>query len=429
MDLKKQNMSNIDYRLNNEVNTIFRIGSLIMMFVSFAIGLILVFLHFNGTEKNIYLTVLIFSFGIFFFIINLLAARNKIKGYVQYIVSAILMLLPLCGFVITHLRYNISGTGVSIATPFSFMLFSIVIITGFFFNVRLSVIYGVISGIAYIIAYVLSRPYYLEIYALHPNLEREFSVQYAVMKTIILVVAGGLTGIIASTARKLIYNILEEEKEKNAIGRLFGQYVSPEVKEKIIKERKDAIAEKEQVVVLFSDIRSFTNLSEQSKPEELVMTLNDYFDHMVKAITANQGIVDKFIGDAVMAVFGGLIKLDNPCDAALNAAIQMRGELAIINKSLAEKNFPNLENGIGLHYGEVIQGTIGSLDRKEFTVIGDTVNTAARVEKFTKKYNKILLTDSVYKGLSPAMQTVCLKVGNANLRGKSEPVMMYGCGE
>ena len=132
------------------------------------------------------------------------------------------------------------------------------------------------------------------------------------------------------------------------------------MREKLLRLTQDSVGERKTVVVLFSDIRSFTAWSEGVEPEQLVLQLNEYFDEMVAAITSRGGTVDKFIGDAVMAVFGGLLPLDDPAEAALDAALAMRGRLAALNVTRQQRGWATLDNGIGLHRGDVLQGTIGS---------------------------------------------------------------------
>ena len=136
--------------------------------------------------------------------------------------------------------------------------------------------------------------------------------------------------------------------------------------------------------MLFSDLRDFTTLTETMAPDELVSHLNAYFNRMVDAIAAQGGVVDKFIGDAVMATFGGVVPHSQPCDAAVAAAQQMHQALQELNLAWAVDGQPPLRMGIGIDYGDVLQGSLGSRARKQFTVIGDTVNTAARVEAETK---------------------------------------------
>lgn len=248
-----------------------------------------------------------------------------------------------------------------------------------------------------------------------------------VFRALFMVFAGLMVGTLASAARRLVGRVVAEEREKQGISRLFGQYVSPEVREKLVREKQDTVGERKTVVVLFSDIRGFTTWSEGVAPEQLVRQLNEYFDEMVGAIQARGGTVDKFIGDAVMAVFGGLLEVANPSEAAVDAALAMRGRLAALNVQWRQRGWPELDNGIGLHKGAVLQGTIGSRDRKEFTVIGDAVNTASRLEGATKELgHSIVISREVQRDLAPAVREGCVALGAVKLKGKAHDVEVFG---
>jgi class 3 adenylate cyclase len=159
----------------------------------------------------------------------------------------------------------------------------------------------------------------------------------------------------------------------------------------------------------------------------VVERLNQYFDRMVSAITKHGGTVDKFIGDAVMATFGGLIVVDNPSEAALAAAMEMRTALAALNQEWALAGIPALDNGIGVHFGQVLQGPIGSQTRKEFTVIGDVVNIASRLESATKELgHPVVFSAAAVEALPEAKRAALKPLGEVALKGRKEPVRVYG---
>ena len=195
---------------------------------------------------------------------------------------------------------------------------------------------------------------------------------------------GRVTGGINEMAKGLM--LRERIKES------FGHFVSPEIAKKFVEQYtkgKDmrGHGERKMVAVLMCDIRNFSGITNKMNPSDVAIMLNNYFDHMVKAIQKNGGIVDKFIGDAVMAVFGLMDDKSNPCLQAVNAAIDMRKALRASNDKSRLMQCPSLDNGIGIHYGEVIASYLGSSERLEFTVIGATVNTAARLESKARKPN------------------------------------------
>jgi adenylate cyclase len=178
-----------------------------------------------------------------------------------------------------------------------------------------------------------------------------------------------------------------------------------------------------RVVVLFSDVRNFTTRTETSSPEAIVADLNRYFTEMVAVVHAHGGLVDKFIGDGMMAIFGFDGEQD-AATAAVLAARDMHTAVSQLNQSLAEP----IAIGIGIHVGEAIAGTIGSPDRMEFTFIGDVVNTAARIESMTKAMGvSPLISADVLGVLSPAARGLAwVDVGTQGLKGKQEAVQLWG---
>jgi adenylate cyclase len=157
------------------------------------------------------------------------------------------------------------------------------------------------------------------------------------------------------------------------------------------------------VTVLFSDIRNFTRISESLPPDKLVQLLNEYFTEMARIIFANQGSLDKYIGDAIVAVFGSLIPLENPGRTAVQAAIQMMKEMSSLNEKWKKQHGFTMEIGIGINTGEVFLGNIGSPERMEFTVIGDTVNIASRFSDVAKA-GQIFITKETLSNLGPGIK-------------------------
>lgn len=215
--------------------------------------------------------------------------------------------------------------------------------------------------------------------------------------------------------------------ERDHIKDTFGRYVSIEIAEKIMKSGKVNLAGEEiQATVLFSDIRGFTPLSEKLPPAELIKFLNEYFSHITAPIMANRGVINKFIGDAVMAIFSPVFGVEDHRAAGLRAALGMRQALARFN---AEGSHPAaVEFGVGLHSGGLIAGNVGTAERLEYTVLGDTVNVASRIESQTKAAgSQILLSEAVMAGVRPEdFPGVTFTPGQPVLmKGKSAPMILY----
>jgi adenylate cyclase len=214
-------------------------------------------------------------------------------------------------------------------------------------------------------------------------------------KAAILLVAGIAAGIVAARLRSSFRRVLESLEERARVLRVFGQHVSPEVATHLVAGQAGASSELRNVCVMFLDIRDFTAFAEKRTPAEVVEYLNVVFDAAVEAVVQHRGIVNKFLGDGFMAVFGAPSRDDSPCRSAVEAGLDV---LARIDALAAEKRIPATRVGLGLHAGPAVVGNIGSARRKEYTVIGDVVNVAARVEALNKEIgSRMLVTDEVWR--------------------------------
>jgi adenylate cyclase len=220
----------------------------------------------------------------------------------------------------------------------------------------------------------------------------------------------------------VIEDITEKQRAISALSRL----VSPQVADRVMSQEILQLGgSRNKVTVLMSDIRDFTTISEHTEAEEVVAMLNEYFTRMTATIFREEGAIDKYIGDCVMAVFGWPEAHDDAALRAVRAAVEMRRHLHVLNAERRAAGKPIIENGIGLCNGEVVSGGIGSESRLDLTVIGDTVNVAARLEGLTKQFDcKILLNEAVYREV--ADQIPCVFVGAEHVKGRGEPVQVYG---
>jgi adenylate cyclase len=221
------------------------------------------------------------------------------------------------------------------------------------------------------------------------------------------------------------FDSLREFKEKRFLKQAFGGHVSPVVMNEIMAGNVHLGAGKRQrVCVLFADIRGFTTRSEQSTPEAIIELLNGYFSQMTEVIHKHGGVVDKFIGDGIMAFFGAPQSLEHPERKSLEAAQEMLIRLHSYNQSLSDRGLEPIAIGVGIHAGEVILGYIGSEARNEYTAIGDTVNAASRLEGMTKELGyPIVFSSFVADGVKGAAGPVDL--GECAVRGHA-PMHLYG---
>lgn len=222
---------------------------------------------------------------------------------------------------------------------------------------------------------------------------------------------------------------ITEGKDKKKIKRMLSQYVSPSILATLIdKSPKDVlkaeVGTKENLTILFSDIRGFTSISERLEAEQVVELLNGYLSGMVDVIFEHEGTLDKFIGDAIMAFWGAPIKTNDHGLMAVQAALDMRRQLVIFNQGLVARGGFPIDIGIGIHTGAVILGNIGSEKKLDYTVIGDNVNLASRMEGLTKSYGSpILITESTYDEVKSTIP--CRIVDMVRVVGKEQGVKIY----
>ena len=216
----------------------------------------------------------------------------------------------------------------------------------------------------------------------------------------------------------------ERIRQESIVRSNFERYFAPQLAARIATSPDAAKlgGEKKKVAVLFSDIRGFTPLSETMNPDEIATLLSEYFTEMVECVFRNGGTLDKFMGDAVMAQWGAPIGEKDDADRAMRAAIDMMSELQMLNEKWRAQGRPELQIGIGLTYGEAFAGNIGSERRLEFTVIGDTVNTAARLCKEAEG-GEILISDGMRRALSKAPKL--RERPPLEVKGKSSALAVY----
>lgn len=229
-------------------------------------------------------------------------------------------------------------------------------------------------------------------------------------------------------------HMTEGLKERDKVKNLFSKFHGSSITENLLQQEVSVGGTRKEVTVFFSDIRGFTKFSEGHTPEEVVSMLNEYFAVMVEIITRHGGVVDKFIGDAIMAVWGVPAGSDHDTENALRACLEMRSALVVLNASRRERGLTEIQIGMGLHAGAAISGTIGSEERMEFTVIGDTVNVTSRIESSTKHFEvDLLVSDEVYNRLHKTTDNgseVEEKfrfdlAGDIEVKGKSLPLTLY----
>lgn len=222
------------------------------------------------------------------------------------------------------------------------------------------------------------------------------------------------------------YRYIVEDKNKEKIKTAMGKYISEDIMRNVVKNIDELKlgGKKANVTVLFADIRGFTSMSEKLSADEVSVILNEYFTEIEPIVTKYNGVINKFIGDAVMAIFGAPIEDNNHPKNAVRCACEMLAKVDELQKKWLNEGKPKIEIGIGINTGEAFVGNIGSEKRMEYTVIGDMVNLASRIEGNNKIYKtNLLISSSTFDYVRGIVDTI--KISNVKIRGKEHTLDLY----
>ena len=249
----------------------------------------------------------------------------------------------------------------------------------------------------------------------------DVSIGYHLTRSAVLLAAGLLAGYVGATIKSHFRRALAAASARDEVTNLFGQHVSPQVVERLLAIGAAELSEMRRVCVMFVDIRSFTAAARMRTPAEVVARLDAVFEILVDTVDRHSGIVNKFLGDGLLAIFGAPI--DDPLEAA-NAVEAAREMLGAIERGNVGDPWP-IRLGIGIHIGQAVAGTVGSPRRKEYTVIGDTVNLASRLESLNKEVgSQLIVSDAVREAAGDAVGEA-LPLGPLSVRGYAEPVTAW----
>ncbi len=273
--------------------------------------------------------------------------------------------------------------------------------------------------LSFIISYVLAR-------SIHNPLRLMEAATYKIKEqkfdTRVIIHSSDELGVLGDAINEMTKGLEEKERIKDT----FGRIVDPRIRDYLLTNDQLLGGKTVEATILFSDLRDFTKLSESRSPKEVLHILNRYFQAMNDAVDSHGGFINKFIGDAILAIFGTPLPLENPVKTALETARSMTENLKILNREFASEGLPILKMGIGIHVGQVLAGNIGSLNRMEYTVIGDTVNIASRVEGLCKGTGKdLLLTQACIDALSSNDRNTLQYLGEFELKGRSGKEKIY----
>jgi len=372
----------------------------------------------HGNLKPIYLYAMIVPFVLFELWIHGVISRHLaqdrdipvIRRYIGVLVETSLPTVALA------LHINSMGPAAALGFVAPFLYFIFIILSTLRLDFWLSTFTGFVAA---------AGLFYMAMFY-HPagGVDAEADLYYHAARSLIVLICGMLAGAVGMQLRRQFEASIQAATARDRITNLFGQHVSPQVVERLMAEGAGTDSEIRSVAVMFVDFRSFTAGARSRSPQEVVDRLDGAFAVLVEILDRHGGIVNKFLGDGFLALFGAPLEAPDAAHSAVAAA----REMLVANERINSATSWPLRMGIGIHFGEVVAGNIGSPRRKEYTVIGDAVNFAARLEALNKELNsQFLISSAVREALGEAAQDAVHR-GEVPIRGYEKPVPVWQLG-
>lgn len=405
-----------------------RIEILIVFFITLLIGFILGFIFqpenfFIQPEqfgKIGHLPIIYFSLVIGYFtlirlrIFKAINRSEKIPKFIRYLNATTEISLPTLS--IYFLSLNLPFPEMSLHSPPYQVFYIFIILSVLRLDPRLAVYTGIIAALEYFGLYL----YLMDSQSIQANGDFYSNSGLHFAKAALLFVGGLVASFVTSQLKTRINDSMKLIQERNRITNIFGQHVSPAVVDKLLTQKQGEDSEMKYVCMMFFDIRNFTGFSEDKDPIQVIAYLNYVFEIVVDSILRNNGVINKFLGDGLMAVFGAPISSGDDVKKAIDSSLEILERISQVNKST--ENHP-IDFGIGLHCGQAVTGNVGTKDRKEYTIIGDVVNLASRIEQLNKEFQtKILASEEVIQFSDKNIHTFLSEV---QVKGREKPVKVY----
>ena len=355
------------------------------------------------------------EFNIRLFIKKRLKNNTPVKTVVRYLNVIGEISVPTVILVILLVYYDNLFV---LSTPIVLFYFVILILTTLSHDVKISITAGVVATFEYLatVTYAISNIKS----STHLTILHEPYIYLG--KGMALLVGGVMAGIVANQLRKRIYNTHKTTLERNRIADLFNQQVSQEIADELLGEESELKSKRKHVSIMFLDIRGFTPFSENKKPEDIVAYQNSVFGFMIESVNKYHGIVNQILGDGFMATFGAPVSIGNNSDNAVNAALEIINNLEKKNKS---HKIVETKIGIGIHAGDVVAGNVGTAARKQYSISGNTVILASRIEQLNKIYNsQVLISEEVLNELSNT-DIPNTSLGEVEVKGREKPINIF----
>jgi len=362
----------------------------------------------------VYVPFVLFELLILYLVSRRLTMHQDISTVRRYLSALIETSMPT--FVLyLHMNWMGPAQALGYAAPLSYFLF--IVLSTLRLDFWLSTFTGFVAAAE---LFAMAMLYHPPGFAAEPATELGFEL----IRSVMFLLAGILAGAVGVQLRHQFEASIAAATARDRVTNLFGQHVSPEVVERLLLEGGDTSGDIRRVAVMFVDFRSFTAAARVRTPQEVVERLDGAFAILVDILDRHGGIVNKFLGDGFLALFGAPIETPDAARHAVAAAREMLAANDRVNKATS---WP-LRIGIGIHFGEVVAGNIGSPRRKEYTVIGDTVNFASRLESLNKEFNsQLLISSAVCDALGEAGRDA-VSLGQVAIKGYDQPMAVWQLG-
>ena len=343
--------------------------------------------------------------------------NKKTPLHIEIGISIVEGLLPSCVLYITAIPNDLSQ---ALGGTTSYMYVIFIILS----TIRLQPILCIVTGIISSVSFAFVALILIDEYGYFQPKIMLFEKPHYLAKALVIFIISCVAAFVAKEIKKKVYNTFNEIKEKGIIENILGSQVSKEVAAQLINNRHVDLGIESEISVLFLDIRNFTSFAEKKDAKEVFSFLNIYFEQIIQIIYQNNGIINKFLGDGFMALFGTPIENSTHASDAVKAALTI---IEHVNKE-KESNETSLKVGIGIHSGKAYTGNIGSSLRKEYTVFGDVVNLASRIEQLNKNYKSNLLISQETLDLCSNINVNSEKIGSVEVKGREASTIIYKLG-
>jgi adenylate cyclase len=342
--------------------------------------------------------------------------RKGLPYILRYINAFFEVSIPTIGLLILSIHIEPVAALVS---PMLLLYFFIIIISSLELDPRLSFFTGSVAAAEYILIslfYISNSEYHSNITVL------DLPISY-LARGGILFVSGILAGIVSIQIRKKVFKTFQAVEERNELEKTFGQQVSKEIVEEFLKNKMKIENRTREVCIMFLDIRDFSKYCEGKTPEQINKYQNSSLGFMIDIVNKHGGIVNQILGDGFMATFGAPITSETFCKDAVEASEEI---ILSLKKKNENNEIPLTKVGIGLHTGEVVTGNVGTTNRKQYSITGNTVILAARIEQLNKKFqSQVLISKEVKDKIPESYNSNIVYIGLEYIKYKKEPLSIY----